>query len=305
MKQLFTLMTCLIMGSLMAQSATDTIYKKNKEVVLAKIIEIGIDEVKYSPQFNPNNLILVLDKAEIARIVFANGMVQTFANPMSDKSMYADNHNYNLKFNFFSPSGHRMHLNLERSLKPGISYELGLNLIGVGKPEGKKTPVGALLNGGMRFYRLPDMKSRSDRYSHLMNGAYFQPTMSFGRVQNRYDVYQTNYDPNLGFYSTTLIQENVKAKQDFFLFTLNFGKQMVFANRISFDVSAGFGYGTYSRQREEDYYLFLSSYNYQYESNGGQNAFEYHGSQRYGFEIGGQSFPLTGNIQFKVGYLLK
>ena len=57
MKQLFTLMACLLFSSLMAQTASDTIYKKNKEVELAKIAEIGIDEVKYSPQFNPNHLV--------------------------------------------------------------------------------------------------------------------------------------------------------------------------------------------------------------------------------------------------------
>ncbi len=100
MKQLFTLMACLLFSSLMAQTASDTIYKKNKEVVLAKIVEIGIDEVKYSPQFNPNNLVLVIDKTEIERIVFANGMVQTFADPMKDKIVYADNRTQNLKFNY-------------------------------------------------------------------------------------------------------------------------------------------------------------------------------------------------------------
>jgi hypothetical protein len=304
MKNLFLALGLMIGLSAYSQNASDTIYKKNKEVVLGKVTEVGLDEVKYKPLVNPNDIVLVLEKTDILKIVFASGLVQTFADPIKDKSVYADNHNYNIKFNFLSPMGHRLHLNVEKSIRPGLSYELGLNMIGMGKPEGVKTPIGAIFNGGIRMYRLPDMKSRSDRYSHVMNGSYFQPTVSFGMVQNRYDVWESNYNPITGMSSQKLIEENKRANTNFFMFTLNFGKQYIFSNRISFDISGGVGMGTYSRQ-SENYYTYLSSYVYQYESYGGQNAYDYYDKTRYGFQIGAQSFPLCGNIQFKLGYLLK
>jgi hypothetical protein len=306
MKQLFTLMACLLFSSLMAQTASDTIYKKNKEVVLAKIVEIGIDEVKYSPQFNPNNLVLVIDKTEIERIVFANGMVQTFADPMKDKSTYADNRTQNLKFNYLSPTGDRIQLNYEKSIAPGMSYEVGLNAIGVGKRFGKYTPVGALVNAGIRFYRMPEMKSRSDRYSHLLNGSYFQPTISFGRVRSRYDITSIYWDQNTYTYTSILVESKVKSIQDFFLFQLNFGKQFVFNNRITFDVSSGVGYGTYSGQREYDSYYYLSSGAVRdYYTDGGNNAYEYYDKSRYGFAILSREVPLCFNLQLKLGYLIK
>jgi hypothetical protein len=304
MKNLFLAFALFIGISAFAQTASDTIYKKNKEVVLGKVTEIGIDEVKYKPFVNPNDIVLVLEKTDILKIVFASGLVQTFADPIKDKSAYADNHNFNIKVNFLSPMGHRLHLNVEKSIRPGLSCELGLNMIGLGKPEGVKTPIGAVFNGGVRMYRLPDMKSRSDRYSHVMNGSYLQPTLSFGMVQNRYDLWESNYDPFTGMSSQKLIEENKRANTNFLMFTLNFGKQFIFANRISFDISGGVGMGTYSRQ-SESYYTYLSSYVYQYETNGGQNAYDRYDKARYGFQIGSKSFPLCGNIQFKLGYLLK
>lgn len=305
MKNLLLTLSFFIGFSAFAQNAADTIYKKNKEVIIGKVTEVGLDEVKYQPALNPNNIVLVLEKSDILKIVFASGLVQTFADPTKDKSVYANNHNYNIKYNFLSPLGHRLHLNLEKSIRPGLSYELGLNMIGLGKPEGINTPMGAIFNGGIRMYRLPDMKSRSDRYSHVMNGSYFQPTISFGMVQNKYDLWESQYDPNTGIYTNKLIEENKKANTNFFMFTLNFGKQYIFANRISFDLSGGLGMGTYTRQSQDYYSLLYSSYVYRYESNGGQNAYEYYDKTRYGFQIGSQSFPLCGNIQFKLGYLLK
>jgi len=297
MKQLFTLMACLLFSSLMAQIASDTIYKKNKEVVLAKIVEIGIDEVKYSPQFNPNNLVLVIDKTEIERIVFANGMVQTFADPMKDKSTYADNRTQNLKFNYLSPTGDRIQLNYEKSIAPGMSYEVGLNAIGVGKRYGKYTPVGALVNAGIRFYRMPEMKSRSDRYSHLLNGSFFQPTIAFGTTFYHYDVWQYNYNT----YQSTIV--DVKSKQQNFLTVMmQFGKQFVFANRFSFETSAGIGYGTYTGQNSNRYNYLYNSYYYEDYS---ADAYNYYPNNRYGFAILSREVPLCFNLQLKLGYLIK
>jgi hypothetical protein len=296
MKNLFLALGLMIGLSAYSQNVSDTIYKKNKEVVLGKVTEVGLDEVKYKPLVNPNDIVLVLEKSEILKIVFATGLVQTFADPIRDKSVYADNHNFNIKFNFLSPMGDRIHLNMEKAVKPGLSYELGLNAIGVGRRFGKYTPVGAVVNVGIRMYRLPDMKSRSDRYSHMMNGSYFQPTLSMGMTSHTYD--------DLVFNPITYDYDNLgpkKATTNFFMFTLNFGRQYVFANRISFDISAGVGYGTYSNQDENYYY---GSY-YWEDLNPGKNAYQFYDKTRYGFQIGNKNFPLTGNVQFKLGYLLK
>lgn len=298
MKTLFTLASVLIVSLACAQDnsakqdpgTADTIFKKNKEVLLVKITEIGLDEVKYTPIVNPNNIVLVIEKTEISKIVFANGITQTFADPLKDKSVYADNHRNNLKFNFLSPISDRAHFNWEHSIKPGMSYEVGLNLIGLGKRYGMYTPVGATVNGGFRLYRMPDMKSRSDRYTHVMNGSYIQPTLVFGMTSNYYrDYHGTSYYP----YNYTYT--NVRENTSYFMFFLNFGKQFIFANRISFDMNFGIGYGTYSKHSHfNDYYG--PSY---------EGSYTMDDPTRYGFIISSRETPIAFNTQLKVGYLFR
>jgi len=293
---IFSLSLLFVASAAYGQNSADTIFKKNKEVLLVKIIEIGIDEVKYKPIVNPNDIVLVLEKSEISRIVFANGIVQTFADPMKDKTAYAGDHSNSIKFNFLSPIGDRAHFNWEHSLQPGLSYELGLNLIGLGKRFGQYTPVGATVNAGIRMYRMPEMKSRSDRFSHLMNGSYFQPTLAFGMTQHNYRDYG-NYDP----YGSNPANYTIrKANTNYFMFMLNFGKQYVFANRISFDISTGIGYGTYTRQGKDDYW-----YGSYYDEFAQEDAYSYSDPSRYGFQIYGKQVPLALSAQFKLGYLLK
>lgn len=296
MKTLFTLASVLIVSLACAQDnsvAADTIFKKNKEVLLVKITEIGLDEVKYKPIVNPNNVVLVIEKTEISKIVFANGLVQTFADPLKDKSVYADNHRNNLKFNFLSPMGDRAHFNWEHSIKPGMSYEVGLNFIGLGKRYGIYTPMGATVNAGFRLYRMPDMKSRSDRYTHVMNGSYIQPTFVFGMTSNSYRRYNDNYSYPYNS-SYTIAKENTS----YFMFFLNFGKQFIFANRISFDMNFGIGYGTYTNQNRLVDFYYYNDY-----SEGSHNTVEY--PSHYGFLIGAKERPIAFNAQLKIGYLLR
>lgn len=297
MKNILSIIVLLAaFGSLKAQNTADTIFKRNGEVLIVKITEIGIDEVKYKPVVNPNDLVLVLEKGEIKKIVFSNGVTQTFADPLKDRDYYADNHRNNVKFNFLSPTGDRIHLNFERSLQPGLSYELGLNAIGIGKRFGRETPAGATINAGIRLYRVPDMKSRSDRYSHLLNGAYFQPALTFGLTGHQYKQYGLIHGP-WGPMTNYNDYQWKKATTGYFMFSLNLGKQFIFQNRISFDFSAGMGYGTYSNQISYD--------NSRYREGWGKDKYTGDDPTRYGFFIGEREVPIALNAQFKIGYLFR
>ena len=281
-----------------SQSATDTIFKKNGEVMLVKITEVGIDEIKYKPLYNPNDIILAIEKSLVLKIIFSNGIVQIIEDPQNSPSSYADNRKNAIKFNYLSPLSSRAHLNFEHSIHPGFSYVVGLNLIGLGLPEGRETPVGATINGGVRLYRLPDMKSRSDRYSHLMNGSYFEPSFVFGLTQHGYTSYQFD-DVNYQRYNL----KNETAINGYFAFFLNLGKQFVFANRICLDMNFGIGYGTYSGQKKSYSENRVNSANNVFYNDPGKYVYEYTEPSRFGFTIGSNGFPLAGNIQLKIGYL--
>lgn len=58
--------------------AQDTIYKRNGNIVPAKIIEVGVRDVSYRRLDNPDGPLFIATKNEIAKIRYANGHVDTF-----------------------------------------------------------------------------------------------------------------------------------------------------------------------------------------------------------------------------------
>jgi hypothetical protein len=59
--------------------AQDTIYKRNKEVISAKIAEISSTEVKYKRFAMQDGPLFVIGRDEVQKIKFANGAVDSFA----------------------------------------------------------------------------------------------------------------------------------------------------------------------------------------------------------------------------------
>jgi hypothetical protein len=62
----------------MQANPQDTIYKRNGEVIICKVKEIGTTEIKYASSEFKSDLLFAIEKNEIERIVFADGKVQTF-----------------------------------------------------------------------------------------------------------------------------------------------------------------------------------------------------------------------------------
>ncbi|MGQ0829286.1 MAG: hypothetical protein ACT4ON_12940 [Bacteroidota bacterium] len=58
--------------------AQDTIVKQNKEIVLAKVIEISTSEVKFKRFDLPDGPLFTLVKSEISKIKYSNGTVEEF-----------------------------------------------------------------------------------------------------------------------------------------------------------------------------------------------------------------------------------
>lgn len=69
---------CLLFAGITAQ-AQDTIYKRNREVIQAKIAEISSTEVKYKRYTMQDGPLFVISRDEVQKIKFANGVVDSFA----------------------------------------------------------------------------------------------------------------------------------------------------------------------------------------------------------------------------------
>lgn len=73
---LFLVVSCFV-------SAQDTIYKYSGDTILAKVLEIGIENVKYSKFDNLDGPVYYLSKWEISSITYQNGATDNFAGVQS------------------------------------------------------------------------------------------------------------------------------------------------------------------------------------------------------------------------------
>lgn len=80
MKTSFTLITTIALTAICNMSfAQDTIVKKDRTIILAKILEVSSTEVKYNRFDIQNGPLFTIRKEEISRINYKNGLVDKFA----------------------------------------------------------------------------------------------------------------------------------------------------------------------------------------------------------------------------------
>ncbi|MBY0479552.1 MAG: hypothetical protein K2Q24_18025 [Chitinophagaceae bacterium] len=76
MKQLFAFIMMLLSASFVY--AQDIITLRTGETIIAKVSEVGINEVKYLKSSNVNGPVYVAAKADISQIVYENGVKDVF-----------------------------------------------------------------------------------------------------------------------------------------------------------------------------------------------------------------------------------
>ncbi len=113
--------------------AQDKIYQAGGKIILAKIQEIGVDEVKYKLFEDLEGPTYGIEKDRVVKIIFQNGRTETYRSGLRDPELYAGQQKDALKLNFMSPLFGHTQLFYERSLKPGRSIEFSLDLVGAGK----------------------------------------------------------------------------------------------------------------------------------------------------------------------------
>ena len=231
---LLTLLLTLWVGNLFAQ---DYMTLRNGDVLEVKIIELGIDEIKYKNW--PSTLedpVLVIEKIRVSQIRLSTGQVYEFSkDPFEDAGLYASQHKNAFKINFFSPLMSSFYLGYERSIKPGQSWETELGIVGLGFDPADNNPRGVVLRGGYKFMRSPDYYLKGMRYAHILKGSYIKPELIFTNYSIDTDVYE--YDGFSSFYR----EERVNTTG--FAIMLNLGKQVVYSDAFLVDWYISIGYG--------------------------------------------------------------
>jgi len=298
MKTKSTIILLLLMGVFFTAKSQDLIYKKNNEVIMAKILEIGVDEIKYKEFNNQSGPTFAIDKNEITRIKFENGKTQYFGDNIDNPNLYADNKKNAIKVDFLSYMFGQTTFGYERSLKPGMSIEANIGIIGLGTQNNSDaTANGAFLRIGYKFIRTPDFYLKGMRYAHVLKGSYIRPEISLGACTENIKTYNNGGGSIFGYsYGTpTTVTKNVSYGS----IMLDFGKQWVMSDIFLVDYFVGIGYGFSSKTIDKDY------------GNMGFDSFWPYNSNNhsmigpFGSSGTGYVFPLAFTMGLKVGILIK
>ncbi|MCX6290870.1 MAG: hypothetical protein NT126_03815 [Bacteroidetes bacterium] len=224
---------CLLF-SVLSANAQDTIYIRTKEIIHAKIIEIGIDEIKYKIPEVPDGPTVVIPKDQIWKIVFASGVTQILQPEMFNPENYSSQHKNALKIDFLSPMYQHITFVYELSLKPGQSAEASLSIIGVGfNTNNGENAHGAFVRLGYKFIKSPDYYLRGMKYTHILKGSYVRPDILIGTYTGNYRY--DNFSFSFGY-------QPEKVRITYGSFQMTFGKQWVFDDLFLVDYFFGLGY---------------------------------------------------------------
>ena len=240
--------------------AQDKIYKKNGDVVEAKVIEIGETEIKYKIFTDQEGPTYSVDKDRLKKIIYQTGREETFVNSLRDTSLYQDQAKNAVKLNFLAPLLGYTQLNFEHNIKPGRSFEVALGIIGLGKrqkirdynynsstnsysnTERYRGAAGAFIGAGYKFIKLPNFVRSGDKYFHVMQGAYAKPEIIVGLYS------QNNFRSSQGDQLS-----NDKESVAFGAFIINLGKQWVLGDAFLIDVYGGLGYAADNQKYDDNY----------------------------------------------------
>lgn len=251
MKNLYLLL--FVLGLAATARSQDKIHKKGGEIIEAKVTEVGTDEIKYRVFSDQSGPMYSLDKDRIIKVVYQNGRVETYQSNLKDPKLYEDQAKSAVKVNFLAPLLGYTQLNFEHSLRPGRAYELSLGLIGLGKRQElwalsfsstQTTEItyrkasGAFLAGGYKLSKLPDFVNKGAKYSHVLQGTYIKPELSFG-------VYDQNFVRSYQANTPVINRETIV----FGGLLVNLGKQWVLGELLLVDLFGGVGYALDNRNR--------------------------------------------------------
>lgn len=237
MKILKINLTLFLLIATIVGSAQDYVFKKNREILKVKIIEISSDEVKFKDFDNPNYPIFSLEKEKIDKVELEGGDIIEFKikDSFNDPDYYTGQSKNALKVSFTGFFFNQTTLFYERSLSPSTSIEGGLTIIGAGFDMDEMSSRGVGFRFGYKLKRSPDFYLSKMRYGHILKGRYVKPEI----ILTSYSQADYSYNHATGGYH----ESNRSDISINGAFMINFGKQGVFNDQFLVDYYTGIGFG--------------------------------------------------------------
>lgn len=281
-------------------SAQDTIYKKDKSIMISKVYEVNTDDIKYKDWNNQDGPTFSMDKTEIDKIVFSNGRVmQITADPYSlSADVEVRDKTKAIKYEFFSPLTNDIAFGYEWMIRVGLNVEAKVGIIGVGIGEHNVDAHGAFVKVGPKFLLGSDFAQKGVSYSNGMRGRYFKPEIAISMYTSKQTeqtggYYTYNYSTFPYTYTwvpvSTITQETKYAS---YSISLVYGRQVLLGKIMTLDwyVGAGFAFHTASLKSGS------AILDYEYDTKP---------TYDYGSAYFGKSFPMVMSTGITLGYLFK
>ncbi len=243
MKNIALLLLFITFNISLTKAQDKMVLRGKPDTLIIKVIEIGVDEIRYRTwPVDEAMPVMVEKKDRIRRVVLANGTVLKFAeDEFSNTENYATQRKMAFKIDMFSPIRKVLSGSFEYSIKPGMSAEIGVGVIGVGSYTSEAYSFtesnGGFLRLGIKFINQPDYYVKGMRYSHILKGGYIRPEIMLLYHQNT--GVNNYYFGSSGSTSTAGIID-VRGGA----FFINFGKQWVYSDIFCVDFFVGPGIGT-------------------------------------------------------------
>lgn len=246
------LIIILIISALPTVNAQDKIFPNKGDVILCKIKEVGLEEVKYLLSDYSDEVLFAIAKDDIEKVIFENGKEMTFEKSLVNPANYLDNRKNVLKVEFLSPLTGNTTFSYERSLKPGRSIEGEIGIIGLGVDPAYENPGGVFFRFGYKFIKSPDFYIRGMRYAHLLKGSYIKPMITLGFFSREEDYYYEVWEED-GYYNSYYSSGKTKSTVSGAV-QLVLGKQWVIDNVFVVDLFGAMGYGFSNNYDGSSYY---------------------------------------------------
>jgi hypothetical protein len=236
--------------SIKAPAATmDTLITKKNTTIVCKITKITETEIEYKKVAAADAPVYVVSKEKIKEIHWANGTKEKVtADEMAlNKELDIIDKRSAVKFQFFSPLNDQLTICYERSLKVGTNIEFSAGLINNSMLKttingaNQRLTQGGLFKVGVKFLLGQDYYMSGMKYTHPLKGRFFKPELAFSSFTVRGVRGYKYYNGNMPHYYSNYIaysDRNITSVAAL----INYGRQFILGNVITFSYSVGVGY---------------------------------------------------------------
>ncbi len=219
--------------------AQDRIIKLDRTEISCKVSEIGSIEIKYKKADNPDGPVYSIHKTEVFKIVFENGTEEIMQqNDMAviDFNKAARRYTRAITTRPFSPTTGFVSIGYQRALSRNRAFVSELGIIGpkIGSSDWGYKDSGVFLRAGYRLKRVPEVVMQGMEWGYNLGGFYLQPEITLAFFNSEPASTSSIFSSPTNFPKTSVTSG---------AFLITIGRQMIFGDRVTFDIGGSIGYG--------------------------------------------------------------